>query len=118
MVVTLLTPLVLMPLWMITLNKAFCLDSSEAEQNTTRVLEHSLHDNSHWMTMSCLKMNPTKTDFIYLGLRVQVGKCLEKTINVHGDSTDHSDVIKLLGEHIDQHLSFKHHIGVKCKTAV
>ena len=70
------------------------------------------------MTMNHLKKNPTKTDFIYLALRVQVGKCLEKTINVCGDSIDHSEVIKLLGAHIDQHLSFKHHIRVKCKTAM
>ena len=62
--------------------------------------------------MNYLKMNHTKTDFIYLGLTVQVGKCLEKTINVCGDCIDHSDVIKLLGAHIDQHLSFKHHIRV------
>ena len=100
------------------LNKAFCLDTNGAEQNTTRVVEHSLHDISHWMTMNHLKMNPTKTDFIYLGSRVQVGKCLKKTINMCGISIDHSDVIKLLGTHIDQHLSFKHHIGVKCKTAM
>ena len=68
--------------------------------------------------MNHLKMNPTKTDFIYLGLRVQVDKCLEKTINVCGDSIDHSDVIRLLGVHIDQHLSFKYHIRVKCKTVI
>ena len=99
-------------------NKAFCPDTNEAELNTTGVLEHSLHGINHWMTMDCLKMNPTKTDFIYPGARVQVGKCLEKTINVCGDNIDCSDVIKLLGAHIDQHLSFKHHIGVKCKTAI
>ena len=63
-------------------------------------------------------MNPTKTDFIYLGSRVQVGKCLEETISACGDSIQHSEVIKLLGVHINKHLSFKHHIGVKCKTAM
>ena len=71
------------------------------------------------MAMNWLKMNPTKTDFIYLGSRVQVGKCLEETISVCGDSIEHSEVIKkLLGVHIDKHLSFKHHIGVKCETAM
>ena len=68
--------------------------------------------------MNQLKMNPTKTDFIYLGSRAQVGKCLEETISVHGDSIEHREVIKLLGVHIDKHLSFKYHIGVKCKTAM
>ena len=37
---------------------------------------------------------------------------------VCGDSTECNEVIKLLGAHIDRHLSFKHHIGVKCKTAM
>ena len=35
-----------------------------------------------------------------------------------GDSIEHSKVIKLLGIHIDKHLSFKHHIGDRCKTAM
>ena len=58
--------------------------------------------------MNQLKMNPTKTDFIYLGSRVQVGKCLEETISVCGDSIEHSEVIKLLGVHIDKHLQVSH----------
>ena len=100
------------------LSKAFCPDTNEAEQSRARVLEHDLYDISHHMTMNCLKMDPTKTDFIYLWSRVQVGKSFEKTISVCGDSIECSDVIKLLGAHIDQHLSFKHHIRVKCKTAM
>ena len=34
------------------------------------------------------------------------------------DSIEHSEVIKLLGVHIHKYLSFKDHIGVKCKTAM
>ena len=100
------------------LSKAFCPDTNVAKQSTTRVLEHGLYDISHWMNMNCLKMNPPKTDFIYLGSILQVGKCLEKTISVCGNSIECSDVIKLLGAHIHQHLSFKHHIRVQCKTAM
>ena len=37
---------------------------------------------------------------------------------VCGDSMECSEVIKLLGVHINKHLSFKLHIGVKCKTAM
>ena len=100
------------------LSKAFCPDTNEAKENTFRILEHGLNDISHCMAMNHLKMNPTKTDFIYLGSRVQVGKCLEETISVCGDSIECSEVIELLEKHIDKHLSFKHHIGVKCKTAM
>ena len=89
------------------LSKAFCPDTNEAEENTISILEYGLYNISHWMAMNCLKMNPTKTDFIYLGSRAQVGKCLEETISVYGDSIDHSEVIKLLGVHINKHLSFK-----------
>ena len=100
------------------LSKAFCPDSNEAEENTIKILEHGLYDISHWMAMNCLKINPTKTDFIYLGSRVQVGNCLEETTSVCGDSIECSEVIKLLGTHIDKHLSLMHYIGVKCKTAM
>ena len=100
------------------LSKAFCPDINEAEENTIRILEHSLFDISHWMATNRLKMNPTKTDFIYLGSRVQVGKCLEETISVCGDSIECSEVVQLLDVHIDKHLSFKYHIGFKCKTAM
>ena len=64
------------------LSKVFCPDRNEAEENTIRILEHGLYDISHWMAMNQLIMNPTKTDFIYLGSRVQVGKCLQETISV------------------------------------
>ena len=70
------------------LSKAFCPDTNEAKENTIKILEHGLYDISHWMTMNCLKMNPTKTDFIYLGSRVQVAKCLEETISVCGDNIE------------------------------
>ena len=49
------------------LSKAFCPDTNEAEGNTIKILEHGLYDISHWMTMNRIKVNPTKTDFIYLG---------------------------------------------------
>ena len=76
------------------LSKAFSPDMIDAKENTIRILEQGLYDISHWMAMNWLKMNPTKTEFIYLGSRVQVGKCLEETISVCGDSIEHSDVIK------------------------
>ena len=100
------------------LSKAFCPDINEVEENTIRILEHGLYDISHWMAMNQLKINPIKTDFICLGSIVQVGKYLKKTISVCGDSIECSNIIKLLAVHIDKHLSFKHHIGVKCKTAM
>ena len=65
-------------------SKAFCPDINEAKENTIRILEHALYDINHWMAMNWLKMNPTKTNFIYLGSRVQVGKCLEETVSVWG----------------------------------
>ena len=93
-------------------------DLNDAKENTIRILEHGLNDISHWMAMNQLKMNPTQTDFIYLGSRIQVGKCVRKSINVCGCNIEHSGVIRLLGVHINKHLSFKYHVRVKCKTAM
>ena len=66
------------------ISKAFSSDRNDAEENTIRILEQCLYDISHWMTMNQLKMNPTKTNFIYLGSKVQVGKCLEHNHCVWG----------------------------------
>ena len=65
-------------------SKTFCPDTNEAKENTIKILEHGLFDISEWMAMNYLKMNLSKNDFIYLGSRVQVGKCLEETISVWG----------------------------------
>ena len=65
-----------------------------------------------------LKMNDGKTEFIMFRSKYQLNKCVTHQININGVSVQKSDVIRYLGAWMDKHLSFKHHIKVKCKVAM
>ena len=46
-----------------------------------------------WMDQMQLKMNPSKTEYIYFGNIMQIKKCLENSIDVVGDLIIKSDII-------------------------
>ena len=66
----------------------------------------------------CLKMNPSKTEFIYLGYPRQLHKCTESSINIAGDLIVRSECIKYLGAWLDSTLNFKFHVTKKCQCAM
>ena len=83
---------------------------SDLELCTTRINE--------WMNVNRLKMNTDKTEFILLGSRYHLPKCETMSINICGDTVVKSNKIKLLGAWLDENLSFKSHINIKCRTAM
>ena len=74
-------------------------------------------DVSTWMAANRLKMNPTKTEFIYFGSRQMLEKCEIEFLNVTGDIINRTDLIRCLGVWLDSQLSFNHHVNQKCKVA-
>ena len=72
----------------------------------------------NWMDQARLKMNPSKTEFIYFGYSRQLAKCTENTIQVAGDLILRSDIIRYLGVWMDSNLSFKHHTTKKCQATM
>ena len=65
-----------------------------------------------------LKMNNSKTEFIYFrGLR-QLKKCIVNQINVNGEMIPRSHITRYLGANLDSALDFKEHIKIKCKAAM
>ena len=58
-----------------------------------------------WMDQARLKMNPSKTEFIYFGKAPQLHKCITNSIDVAGDLILRSDVIRYLGVWLDATLS-------------
>ena len=54
--------------------KEFKAGSTEQESNTVQTLETCMLNVKSWMDAVRLKMNPTKTKFIYLGNRSQLHK--------------------------------------------
>ena len=54
-----------------------------------------------WMDQMWLKMNPSKTEYIYLGNITQIKKCSENPIDVAGDLIVRSNIIHYLGVWMD-----------------
>ena len=83
-----------------------------------RQIEKCMLNIKKWMDRMCLKMNPSKTEFIYFGYPRQIQKCTESSINVAGDLIVRSECIKYLGAWLDSALNFKFHITKKCQCAM
>ena len=83
---------------------------SDLEMCTTRI--------NNWMIVNRLKMNKDKTEFILFGSRYHLPKCEASSIDICGDTVVKSSKIKLLGACLDENLSFKSHINIKCRTAM
>ena len=68
--------------------------------------------------MNCLKINPTKTELMYIANRWQIRKCAENSIRVGAHRVERSAQVKLLGTWLDEHLSFKYHLMQMCKNTM
>ena len=65
-----------------------------------------------------LKMNSAKTEFIYFGSKVQLGKCVVTHLNINDEIVERATTIKYLGAWLDAQLTFKEHTMKKCQTAI
>ena len=88
------------------------------ETNIITKLEGCLISIKQRMDETKLKMNPSKTEFIYLGNATQLQKCTSNSINVAGDLILRGEVIRYLGVWLNSTLNFKTHITKKCQTAM
>ena len=100
------------------LNMNFDPNEEGAELNTKYRMESKMRDINTWMNDNRLKMNSSKTEFIYFVSRQQLAKMVCDCIDVCGDIVTMNEVIKLLGTYLDKHLTFKQHIMTMCKTAM
>ena len=89
-----------------------------AELQTINNLQQCMLNIKHWMDRARLKMNPSKTKFIYFGFNRQLDKCSEKEISVAGDLIIRSNVIRYLRVWMDSSLNFKTHTTKKCQSAM
>ena len=88
------------------------------EQDTIAILESSLKDIKAWMDTVRLRLNESKTEFIYFGSGHQLKKCNGNTIKVIEETINRCSTVRYLGAYLDSQLSFKEHIKTKCKSAV
>ena len=88
------------------------------ESDTITIMEDSMLGVSKWMNEVRLKLNESKTDFIYFGSKHQLKKCTFDKININSETIQRSDTVKYLGGHLDQNLNFRKHVITKYKAAM
>ena len=97
---------------------SFKASNRKAELDSVNTIQNCMINIKNWMDQVRLKMNLSKTEFIYFGHPRQLVKCMENTIQVAGDLILRSDIIRYLGVWMDSNLSFKHHTTKKCQAAM
>ena len=65
-----------------------------------------------------LKLNGDKTEFMLIGCREQLKKCVTSSIHSDRNLIPVSNIVRYLGAHLDHQLSFKHHVSEKCRFAM
>ena len=98
--------------------KTFKSSSQSEERSTMSQIEECMLKIKSWVNETRLKINPSKTEFIYFGSRQQHAKCTLDTIYVAGDLIVRCHLIKYLGVRIDSKVNFKHHVTKKCQCAM
>ena len=87
------------------------LSVSNAKE-TLEKLQHCLMVVSAWMTESKLKLNPSKTEFLLIGTKLQREKILNNfPCLLLGQDTNPSTSAKYLGVLFDSSLNFRKHIS-------
>ena len=81
-------------------------------------LENCAKRIKNWMDSNRLKMNDIKTEFIMFGPSKMLSKCITTNININGRKVKKDNVIRYLGVWMDDVLSFKYHVKMKCKSAI
>ena len=92
------------------------LSVSNAKESLEK-LQHCLMGVSAWMTRSKLKLNPSKTEFLLIGTKLQREKFLNNfPCLLLGHDTNPSTSAKNLGVLFDSSLNFRKHISQTCRA--
>ena len=70
------------------------------------------------MDSNILKMNASKTEYIYFGSSHQLAKCKNMGLDVNKNLVERTDVIKYLGAYIDEQLNMRKNITEICQKAM
>jgi hypothetical protein len=81
-------------------------------------LEGAMNIAKNWMNSVRLKMNASKTEFIYFGNNTYVKNTRNTELSVNGNQVPRSKSVRLLGAWLDTELCYKTHVSMKCRTAM
>ena len=79
---------------------------------------HSLHRDrgGRWMSSNCLRLNPSKTEFIWLGSTRRLARCTFDPITIVGEIIQPSQTVRDLGAYIDSSIGFAEHVTRLVRT--
>ena len=99
------------------MHKSYPADIAEKETATVEGLEVDIKLTKKQMAENRLKMNNTKTEYIVFGNNVQLAKCHHQGIRIGEETIIKSNMIRLLGVHLDTQVTLKEHIKMKSAKA-
>ena len=100
------------------LRTSFPANTLAQEETAIHQLTECIDEVQQWMDENRLKMNTNKTEFVLLGSKQHLKKCVTKKLTVNETAVLRSGCFKYLGVWMDENLTLKHHIAMKCKTAM
>ena len=91
-----------------------CL-AGDTPQLTNR-LTYCIEIVGRWMSSNRLRLNPSKTEFIWLGSMRRLAGCTFDPITIGGETIQPSQTVRYLGAYIDSSISFTEHVTRLART--
>ena len=86
-------------------------------QKKIQLLQNTISEISTWMASNFLSLNPTKTEFLLIGLPAQLAKIHNPTLTISSNTTIQAvSSARNLGVIFDSNLSFSDHISYISKS--
>ena len=80
-------------------------------------MEQCNSEISTWMVGMKIKLNNSKTEYILIGTRQQLAKCINMTIDIGGDEVHALNCVRNVGAYFDKHMTMEQHVKSKCRAA-
>ena len=84
--------------------------------STVRVMSRAMETLEAWMSSNRLRLNSSKTQFIWFGTRQQLAKIDLKVLAQEFPQFTFSSSVRDLGVTLDQELTFTRHINLLCRS--
>ena len=100
------------------IKKSFKANNRHQELEVKEQKEWCMLNIKQWMDQMRLKMNPSKTEYIYFHNHQQLKKCSEDQIDIARDLIVRLTTIHYLEVWMDQSLNFKEHVTWKYQAGM
>ena len=91
------------------------ITASDTPRLTSRLI-HCIEIVGRWMSSNRLRLNPSKTEFIWLGSTRRLARCTFDPITIGGEIIQPSQTVRDLGAYIDSSIGFAEHFTRLVKT--